>query len=88
MRQISKTPKFERDFKRSVKKRRAIQELIKVVDLLQTTGVLPLKYKPHKLIGSWHPSIECHVNKDFLLIYEIYDKELLLIRLGTHDELF
>jgi mRNA interferase YafQ len=31
---------------------------------------------------------ECHIEPDWLLIYEVRPTEVLLIRTGTHSELF
>jgi len=31
---------------------------------------------------------ECHIEPDWLLIYEVTDTEVLLIRTGSHSELF
>ena len=46
------------------------------------------KYKNHQLKGSWYPSYDCHILPDLVLIYQITDTELKLIRIGTHSELF
>jgi mRNA interferase YafQ len=88
MRKIVRTSKFARDLKRSIKKHRNITKLATVVETLQVRGTLPKKYSPHKLSGNWYPYFECHIESDWLLIYEVTDDSLALIRLGSHDELF
>jgi len=40
------------------------------------------------LIGSYHGCRECHVSPDWLLIYQTTETELILVRTGSHSELF
>ena len=49
---------------------------------------LPDKYRDHVLSGEWAGCRDCHVKPDLVLIYEKIDNDLVLIRLGTHAELF
>ena len=52
---------------------------------------LPANFQPHKLKGKKGNNIwECHIQPDWLLIYEISDNELTLYltRTGTHSDLF
>jgi len=88
MRKIVRTSKFVRDLKRSIKKHRDINKLKTVVEILQLRGALPKRYRSHKLSGNWYPYFECHIEGDWLLIYEVTLYEVALIRLGSHDELF
>lgn len=49
--------------------------------------IVPSKYRPHDLIGTYKGCMECHVKNDFLLIW--VDGDIVrLIRLGSHSELF
>jgi len=32
--------------------------------------------------------LECHIDPDWLLVYEVTPEEVLLIRTGTHSDLF
>ena len=66
-------------------------QLIKdAIMLLATTGTLPAEYKPHQLHGNRKGQWECHIQPDWLLIWEQYDQELILVMLntGTHSDLF
>jgi mRNA interferase YafQ len=49
---------------------------------------LPPEYLDHELTGEWAGSRECHVGGDFLLIYQMTDRDLIFVDLGTHAELF
>jgi mRNA interferase YafQ len=62
--------------------------LIAAVELLAETGTLPEGYRPHKLTGEWKGVWECHIEPDWLLIYDVTPTEVLLIRTGTHSDLF
>lgn len=61
-----------------------------VVTILAETGTLPQRYRPHKLVGEWNGFWECHIQSDWLLIWEQRDTELVLILtdMGTHSDLF
>ena len=54
------------------------------------TGTVPERYKPHELKGNWKPHLECHVQPDFLLIWDVdwNNNELILVRCGSHSKLF
>jgi mRNA interferase YafQ len=61
-----------------------------VILLLEETGQLPQKYKPHKLSGNYRNCWECHILSDWLLIWQQDDTVLTLLFLdtGTHSDLF
>jgi len=40
------------------------------------------------LSGEWKGVSECHIDPDWLLIYDVTPDEVLLIRTGTHSDLF
>lgn len=48
------------------------------------------KYHDHSLCGDYVGCRECHVEPDWLLVYEMMDNVLVLMvyRIGTHSELF
>jgi len=47
-------------------------------------------YRDHALTGNFKGSRECHIEPDWLLIYKIYEKEVILFATdtGTHSDLF
>lgn len=61
-----------------------------VVNQLAAGKVLEEKYKDHLLTGDYGGFRECHITPDWLLVYQIREKELLLLlsRTGTHSDLF
>ena len=76
---------------RQCEKRGYNMQLIKdVITTLSNGEKLPVKYRAHTLVGERKGQWECHIQPDWLLIWEIHNDELilLLIDTGTHSELF
>jgi mRNA interferase YafQ len=81
---------FKRDYKLMKKQGRNISQLELVISELLNEHPLPPNYRDHILIGNYTGYRECHVAGagDWLLIYKVQDKVLILARTGTHSELF
>ena len=88
MRIVSPTKKFDRDLKKTVKRNKDLTKLKKTITLLAENGHLPSKYKTHPLIGNWVPSGDCHIEPDWILIYQVTKTHVYLFRTGTHSDLF
>lgn len=58
--------------------------------ILEKNGALPPAYKPHLLHGNYSGLMESHISPDWLLIYRVKtdEKEIDLIRMGSHSDLF
>ena len=77
--------------RRNLKKRGYdLAQLDDVVEKLADGKPLPPKHLDHALVGNWQGFRECHIAPDWLLIYKIIDKTLVLMlqRTGTHSDLF
>ncbi len=88
-----KIVKYSSQFKKDIKKYRnqpnKLDKLAEILALLQKGQSIPLKYRPHKLIGDYKGCMECHVEGDFLLIWFDEDSDTILaMRVGSHSELF
>lgn len=81
---------FKRAYKRCLKRGFDSALLTEVLVILSETGTLPAQYKPHKLVGKYAGLWECHIQQDWLLVWEQHDEELVLILIdtGTHSDLF
>ncbi len=89
MREILPTNRFKKDLKKANKSpRQDTEKLFKVIDILADEGALLEEYLPHPLSGNWVLKWECHIQPDFLLIYEVTEESLRLERCGSHSELF
>ena len=84
------TNSCKKDIKRANKQGKDINLLFDIVDQLSEGKTLDPKYKDHKLSGNYEGKRECHIESDFLLIYQINEKQLILylVRVGSHSELF
>lgn len=80
--------KFKRDFKVCAKRGYNLKRLQNVIDILRVPDSLPPKNRDHNLTGNYAGYRECHVEPDWLLIYQQTETELLLYRTGTHSDLF
>jgi mRNA interferase YafQ len=87
---IRRTSQFKKDYKRSIKRGLDINKLDKTIELLATNGFLPIEYNDHPLVGNKKGLRECHIEPDWLLIYEINHGILVLVltSTGTHSDLF
>lgn len=90
MRNLRTTSQFRKDYKRMKKRGKDMELLEKVVDILLSGEPLPEKHRDHGLVGNYLGFRECHVEPDWLLIYEITGDSLTLIanRTGSHGDLF
>lgn len=88
--EIKFTNQFKKDLKQAKKQNNNLDKLFEVVNILADGGELDARYRDHDLSGNYKGTRECHIEPDWLLIYEIRDEVLVLMlyRLGTHSELF
>lgn len=85
---VRPTKLFLKQLKSYKRDRNKLTKLYYVIDTLAAGESLPPKYCDHKLEGCKYR--ECHVEPDFLLIYQIYKDELTLVlyQVGSHAKLF
>ena len=84
------TGQFKKDLKLAQKQGKDVEKLFAVVDKLAIGEPLDEKYRDHTLTGNYKGCRECHIEPDWLLVYEIFDDVLVLLlnRVGSHSELF
>ena len=89
MRRIEYGTTFKKDYKRMTKRGALAAKLNAVLALLMNDEKLPAKNRPHMLSGEWKGFWECHIEPDWLLIYDLDDPRVLALhRTGTHSDLF
>ena len=88
--EVKFTNQFKKDLKLAKKQNKDLDKLFEVVNILAEGSTLDAKYRDHELSGNYKGTRECHVEPDWLLIYEIQNEVLVLVlyRAGTHSELF
>ena len=80
--------RFKKDLKKLKSSNRDEDELLAVIAVLANEQPLAEKFRDHNLIGNYAGCRECHIRPDWLLIYLITESDLLLVRTGSHNELF
>ncbi len=70
------------------KQRKDLDKLKPVIDAICEGKGLDAKYRDHKLIGNYSEARECHIEPNWLLIYELIEDVVKLRRTGSHTELF
>ncbi len=88
--EVKFTSQFKRDLKLAKKQGKDIDKLFDVISIIAEGKKLDKKYRDHNLSGDYAGCRECHVEPDWLLVYEVMDNVLVLMvyRVGTHSELF
>ena len=87
---LKTTKKYRKD--RNLCKKRGLEmELLdEVIQTLREQKPLDPKHRDHSLTGDYTGFRECHVQSDWLLIYLVDGKNLVLTasRTGAHSDLF
>ena len=82
---------FKKDYKTAKKRGYDLRLIEEVIRMLAEGRELPKKYKDHILLGSKYKGChECHITPDWLLVYQIGERGLILYltRTGTHSDIF
>jgi mRNA interferase YafQ len=89
MREIVQTSRFKSDLKKLAHSgRHDVDELIAVIEMFAGDKPLPEKYHDHPLSGECLGHRDCHIRPDWLLIYRLEPSRLVLVRSGSHAELY
>ena len=88
MKRIHRTSQFKKDVKRMGKRGNKFEDFKEVIRKLVAGESLEAKYRDHLLVGQYKGTRECHIEPDWLLIYEVNETELILVHTGTHSDLF
>ena len=65
-------------------------KLADIIEKLSNGEILADRHRDHDLKGDFQGFRECHVEQDLLLIYKMFDEQLVLVlvRVGSHNDLF
>jgi mRNA interferase YafQ len=82
--------KMKRDVKRVAKRGKDLSKLAMVLNLLASGAQMPEEYQDHPLKGDMRGYRECHIEPNWLLIYQNFEDRLVLVAsgTGTHADLF
>ena len=70
------------------KRSKELTKLRALILLLVEADSLPSVYLDHPLKGRWKGFRDAHLESDWLLIYRIEGDDLLLVRTGSHADIF
>ena len=90
MYKIVYTNRMKKDAKLMKKRGKDMNKLVNILSLLASGNPLPAQYKDHVLTGNLQDFWECHIEPDWLLLYQIYKDTLILsaTATGSHADLF
>ncbi|WP_251183152.1 type II toxin-antitoxin system YafQ family toxin [Anaerocaecibacter muris] len=88
--EVKYTNRFEKDLKQALKRGKNLDKLFDIIEKLAKDEPLEPKNRVHMLVGEYSGYWECHIEPDWLLVYEKFDDVLVLsmYRTGTHSDLF
>ncbi len=82
------TTQFKKDYKKVKKQNKDLSKLRVVIEKLVDQQTLEPKDKDHQLTGNWKGHRDCHIEPDWILIYQLTDNALILEKTGAHSELY
>ena len=89
---IKYTSEFKKNYKKILKQGKDISKFVYVLSKLANGLELEEKYHNHLLTNSkkYKNCGECHIEPDWLLVYQYIENELILVLVstGSHSELF
>lgn len=90
--EVKYTSTFKKNLKKLTKQNKNLDEMFSLIERIANKEKLEHKFKNHKLRDgkNYKNCFECHIEPDWLLIYQYNEDNLilLLVNSGTHSELF
>ena len=68
---IEFTTRFKKDLKLAKKQNKNLNKLFDFIEVVANGHKLDTKYRNHDLSGNYKGTRECHLEPDWLLVYEI-----------------
>ena len=93
MRIAKTTKRFRRDYVKLKRSGKKIAKLHAVMESLIEGRTLPRRCRDHALQGEWQYLRDCHIEGDWLLLYELgtdaeENETVVFHATGTHENLF
>ena len=88
MRSPAYTKQFSKDVALAQRRGKNMEKLKWVVRTLIADERLDPIHRDHKLVGDYVGRRECHIESDWLLIYQLQGHTIVFERTGTHSDLF
>jgi mRNA interferase YafQ len=88
MKPVRRLGQFRKDLRRAAARGRDLSRLVDVIDRLAAGRPLDARHHDHPLRGKWKDYRDCHIGPDWLLIYQVTEEEVVLVRTGSHADIF
>ena len=88
MRELRTTTQFKKDLRRAKKRGKNPDKLRRIIETLVAGEPVGPRNRPHRLSGDWSSFWECHIEPDWLLVWNEDESTVTLVRTGTHSDLF
>ena len=88
MRELILTTRFRRDLRRAARRGKDEWRLKEVLDRLIAGEPLEARHRAHQLTGNMAPLWECHIENDWLLVWDEDETTVTLMQTGTHSDIF
>ena len=88
MRELILTTRFRRDLRRAARRGKDQAKLREVIERLADNEPLEPRHRAHQLAGSLARLWECHIESDWLLVWDEDNTSVTLMRTGTHSDIF
>ena len=88
MRELIYTARLRRELRRARRRGKDLSKVDAIVTKLLAGEPLDDQQRVHQLVGSWHPLWECHIEPDWLLVWDEDGDTVTLMRTGTHSDIF
>ena len=88
MRILRTSARYRRDLRRAARRGKDPELLRDVVNKLLAGEPLEARYRAHRLSGDMAGYWECHIEFDWLLVWEDDGEIITLQRTGTHSDIF
>jgi len=85
---LSQTKSFLKDSKKLRMSDKHFTRFVQYLSLLSQSEELPIDARDHALKGEWSDFREFHISGDLLVIYQVENDVIKLVRIGTHSQLF
>ena len=82
------TSQFKRDARRIQRRGKDLAKLRSVVERISRNEPLDPRHRPHRWAGGMAGAWECHIEPDWLLVWKQTDDAAILVRTGTHSDIF
>ena len=88
MRELIYTARLRRELRRARRRGKDLSKVDAIVRKLLAGEPLDDQQRVHQPVGNWHPLWECHIEPDWLLVWDDDGNTVTLVRTGTHSDIF